>query len=214
MRVVLVDDAVLFRQALAEALEAAHIRVVGQAGDSAAVEALVTRERPDVVVLDVRMPPTHTTEGLDTALRLRTADPRLGVLVLSQYVESRQAMTLLRTGTGGVGYLLKDRVSDLKELVAALHRVAAGRSIIDPDVVERLLDRPREHGPLDELTGREREVLALIAEGRSNAAIASALQLNEKTIEAHVNGVFSKLGLEPASEDNRRVLATLAWLRG
>jgi DNA-binding NarL/FixJ family response regulator len=214
VRVVLVDDAALFRQALAEALEAAEIRVVGQVGDAASVDALVARERPDVVVLDVRMPPTHTTEGLDAALRLRTADPRLGVLVLSQYVESRQAMTLLRSGTGGVGYLLKDRVSDLGELIAALHRVAAGRSVIDPDVVERLLDRPREQGPLDELTGRERDVLGLIAEGRSNAAIASALGLNAKTIEAHVNGVFSKLGLEPAPEDNRRVLAALAWLRG
>jgi DNA-binding NarL/FixJ family response regulator len=213
VRLVVADDAVLLRQAVVEAFTSAGFEVCGQTGDAAQVEDLVAQERPDVVVLDVRMPPTFTTEGLDVALRLRAVDPRIGILVLSQYVESRQAIKLLRSGRGGVGYLLKERVGDLRDLFAAVRRVAAGGSVIDPEVVEQLLGRPRDQGPLDELTPREREVLGLMAEGRSNRAIAEALGLTDKTVEAHVNGVFSKLGLEPAPEDNRRVLAVLAWLR-
>lgn len=213
MRVALADDAVLFRQALAEAFTAAGLEVVGQAGDVSGILAIVDRERPDVVVLDVRMPPTHTTEGLDAALHLRATAPDVGVLVLSQYVETRHAIRLIQSGTDGVGYLLKERVGDLAELIDAVRRVGSGGSVVDPEVVGQLLGRPRRHGPLDELTRRERQVLELMAEGRSNQAIADALGLNGKTIEAHVNGVFSKLGLEPAAEDHRRVLAVLTYLR-
>ncbi len=148
MRLVVVDDAVLLRQAVVEAFAAAGLDVVGQTGDATEVEGIVAREHPDVVVLDVRMPPTFTTEGLDVALRLRQTDPRLGILVLSQYVESRQAIRLLRSGTGGVGYLLKDRVGDLSELIAAVRRVGAGGSAIDSVVVEQLLGRPREQRPV------------------------------------------------------------------
>ena len=213
MRVALADDAVLFRQALAEAFTAAGLEVVGQAGDAAGLMAIVEAERPDVVVVDVRMPPTHTTEGLDAAIALRSSAPEVGVLVLSQYVETRHAIRLIQAGTDGVGYLLKERVGDLAELIDAVRRVGSGGSVIDSEVVGQLLGRARAHGPLDELTRREREVLELMAEGRSNAAIADALGLNEKTVEAHISGVFSKLGLEPAMEDHRRVLAVLTYLR-
>lgn len=213
MRVALADDAVLFRQALAEAFVAAGLDVVGQAGDAEGIFGIVERDRPDVVVLDVRMPPTHTTEGLDAALRLRSEWPDLGILVLSQYVETRHAIRLIQAGTDGVGYLLKERVGNLSELIDAVRRVGMGGSVIDPEVVGQLLGRARQHGPLDELTRREREVLELMAEGRSNQAIADALGLSSKTVEAHVNGVFSKLGLEVAPEDHRRVLAVLTYLR-
>jgi DNA-binding NarL/FixJ family response regulator len=213
MRVALADDAVLFRQALAEAFTAAGLEVVGQAGDAPGLMAIVARDHPDVVVVDVRMPPTHTTEGLEAAIALRGSSPDIGVLVLSQYVETRHAIRLIQAGTDGVGYLLKERVGDLAELIDAVRRVGAGGSVIDPEVVGQLLGRARAHGPLDELTRREREVLELMAEGRSNQAIADALGLNGKTVEAHINGVFSKLGLEPASEDHRRVLAVLTYLR-
>jgi len=213
VRVALADDAVLFRQALAEAFTAAGLEVVGQAGDAAGIIAIAELERPEVVVMDVRMPPTFTTEGLDAALHLRDVAPEVGVLVLSQYVETRHAMRLLQSGTDGIGYLLKERVGDLGELIAAVRRVGSGGSVIDPEVVGQLLGRPRPHGPLDELTPRERQVLGLMAEGRSNQGIADALGLNLKTIEAHINGVFLKLDLEPAPEDHRRVLAVLTYLR-
>ena len=213
MRVALADDAILFRQALAEAFTAAGLEVVGQAGDATGLMAIVERDHPDVVVVDVRMPPTHTTEGLDAAIALRSSAPDVGVLVLSQYVETRHAIRLIQAGTDGVGYLLKERVGDLAELIDAVRRVGAGGSVIDSEVVAQLLGRARTHGPLDELTRREREVLELMAEGRSNGAIAEALGLNPKTVEAHINGVFSKLGLEPAMEDHRRVLAVLTYLR-
>src|SRR5262245_7793393 len=163
--------------------------------------------------MDVRMPPTFTTEGLDAAIRLRSVAPEVGVLVLSQYVETRHAIRLLQSGTDGIGYLLKERVGELGELIAAVRRVGGGGSVIDPEVVGQLLGRPRERGPLDELTPRERQVLELMAEGRSNQGIADALGLNAKTIEAHINGVFLKLDLEPAPEDHRRVLAVLTYLR-
>lgn len=213
MRVALADDAVLFRQALAEAFAAAGLEVVGQAGDAAGIIAIAELERPEVVVMDVRMPPSFTAEGLDAALHLREIVPEVGVLVLSQYVETRHAMRLLQSGTDGIGYLLKERVGDLGELIGAVRRVGSGGSVIDPEVVGQLLGRPRPHGPLDELTPRERQVLELMAEGRSNGGIADALGLNLKTIEAHINGVFLKLDLEPAPEDHRRVLAVLTYLR-
>jgi DNA-binding NarL/FixJ family response regulator len=213
VRIALADDAVLFRQALADALAAADFDVVGQAGSVPELLEIVQKNRPEVAVLDVRMPPTFTTEGLDAALRIRSIAPTVGILVLSQYVETRHAIRLITSGSDGVGYLLKDRVADLAELVAAIRRVGAGGSVIDTEVVAQLLGRPRLHGPLDELTRRERQVLELMAEGRSNQGIADALGVSAKTVETHVNAVFSKLGLEPAPEDHRRVLAVLTFLR-
>jgi DNA-binding NarL/FixJ family response regulator len=198
---------------LAAALAAAGFEVVGQAGDVPELMRLVELEDPDVAVLDVRMPPTHTTEGLEAARRIRTAHPEIAILVLSQYVETRYAVDLLREDPSGVGYLLKDRVTRVADLADAVRRVAAGGSVIDPEVVTRLLGRPRAHSALDELTPREREILGLMAEGRSNQAIADRLSLEVKTVEGHVRAIFSKLDLEPATADHRRVLAVLAYLR-
>lgn len=211
--VVMADDAVLLREALASALAAAGFEVLGQAADADELLPLVDRHLPDVVVLDVRMPPTHTTEGLEAAQRIRDAQPDIGILVLSQYVETRYAVDLLRSDPAGIGYLLKERVSRVEQLADAVRRVHAGESVIDPEVVARLLGRPRQPGPLDELTPRERDVLALMAEGRSNRGIADALVLDGKTVEGHVSNIFGKLQLEPATEDHRRVLAVLAYLR-
>jgi DNA-binding NarL/FixJ family response regulator len=160
------------------------------------------------------MPPTHTTEGLEAARRIRADHPAIAILVLSQYVETRYAVDLIRDDPAGVGYLLKERVMRLEDLTDAVRRVAAGGSVIDPEVVARLLGRRRSHSPLDELTSREREILALMAEGRSNAAIAERLTLEVRTVEGHVRTIFSKLNLEPTFEDHRRVLAVLAYLRG
>jgi DNA-binding NarL/FixJ family response regulator len=213
VRIVLADDAVLLREALAGALAAAGFHVVGQAADVQGLLALVDRESPDVVVVDVRMPPTHTTEGLEAARRIRADHPTIAILVLSQYVETRYAVDLLREDPAGIGYLLKDRVTRVADLADAVRRVAAGGSVIDPEVVARLLGRQRGHSPLDELTPREREILGLMAEGRSNQAIADRLVLEVKTVEGHVRAIFSKLALEPAAEDHRRVLAVLAYLR-
>ena len=214
LRIVLADDAVLLREALAAALAASGFEVVGQAADVPELLTLVDRERPDVAVVDVRMPPSHTTEGLEAAQRIRAAHPGTAVLVLSQYVETRYAVELIRDDPAGVGYLLKDRVARLSDLSDAVQRVAGGGSVIDPEVVARLLGRRRRHSPLDELTPRERQILALMAEGRSNLAIAEQLSLEVKTVEGHVGAIFSKLSLEPASGDHRRVLAVLAYLRG
>lgn len=213
IRIVLADDAVLLREALAAALAAAGFEVVGQAADVAGLMTLVARERPDLAVIDVRMPPTHTTEGLEAARQLRASHPGIAILVLSQYVETRYAVDLLREDPSGIGYLLKDRVTRVTDLADAVRRVAAGGSVIDPEVVARLLGRPRHHSPLDELTPRERDILALMAEGRSNQAIADRLGLELKTVEGHVRAIFGKLGLEPDAEDHRRVLAVLAYLR-
>jgi DNA-binding NarL/FixJ family response regulator len=212
-RIVLADDAILLREALAAALAAAGFEVVGQAGDVPELIRLVDRELPDVAVLDVRMPPTHTTEGLEAARLIRAAHPGIAILVLSQYVETRYAVDLLRDDPSGVGYLLKDRVTRVADLADAVRRVAAGGSVIDPEVVSRLLGRQRGHSALDELTPREREILGLMAEGRSNQAIADRLVLEIKTVEGHVRAIFGKLNLEPAAEDHRRVLAVLAYLR-
>lgn len=213
LRVVLADDAVLLREALASSLATAGFEVIGQAADAAELLGLLDSVEPDVIVLDVRMPPTHTTEGLEAARQIRRARPGVGILVLSQVIETRHAVDLLRDDPSGVGYLLKDHVTRIAELADAVRRVARGESVIDPDVVARLLGRPRAHTPLDELTAREREILALMAEGRSNAGIADHLILDPKTIEGHVTRVFSKLGLEPAVGDHRRVLAVLTYLR-
>jgi DNA-binding NarL/FixJ family response regulator len=213
MRVILADDNALFREALAAALVSAGLEVVGQAGDVPGLLDLVRDAAPQLAVVDIRMPPTHTTEGLDAALEIRRARPAVGVLLLSNVIETRHVLQLLRDTPDGIGYLLKDRVGNLAELVDAIRRVAAGGSAVDPEVISRLLGRARAHGPLDELTPRERSVLELMAEGRSNAAIADRLDLTEKTIEGHVRIILSKLGLEPDAGDHRRVLAVLTYLR-
>jgi DNA-binding NarL/FixJ family response regulator len=213
MRVVLAEDSALFREALASALASAGLEVVGQTGDADGLLTMVGAARPDVVIVDVRMPPTHTTEGLDAAVRIRADHPTVGVLILSQVVETRHVVRLLRDSPRGMGYLLKDRVARLEEFVDAVKRVGSGGSVVDPELVATLLGRPREKGPLDDLTPRERDVLELMAEGRSNAAIAARLGLTEKTVESNVRVILSKLGLEPAAEDHRRVLAVLTYLR-
>jgi serine/threonine-protein kinase len=212
-RIVLADDAVLLREALAAGLRASGFEVVGQAGDVDGLLRLVDGEVPDVAIVDVRMPPTHTTEGLEAARTIRSRHPRMSILVLSQYVETRYAVDLIRDDPAGIGYLLKDRVTRLEDLADAVHRVAEGGSVIDPEVVGRLLGRPRRHSPIDELTPREREILGLMAEGRSNQGIADRLVLELKTVEGHVRQIFSKLALEPSSDDHRRVLAVLTFLK-
>ena len=213
MRVVIADDAVLFREGLARVLEAAGIQVVAQVGDAERLLARVRTDPPEAVVVDIRMPPTHTTEGLDAARRIRTDHPDVGVLVLSQYVEPHHAIQLLQGGAQGVGYLLKDRVADVAEVADALRRVAGGGSVIDPEVVAQLVGRRRTRDPIQQLTNRERQVLALMAEGRSNQAICQRLYLSPKTVEAHVHSIFTRLGLHATPDDHRRVLAVLAFLR-
>lgn len=213
LRIVLADDAVLLREALAASLSAAGFEVVGQAADAEELLALVDHAAPDVLVVDVRMPPTHSTEGLEASRRIRREHPEIAILLLSQYIETRYAVELLRENPAGIGYLLKDRVTRINDLAEAVRRVAAGGSVIDPEVVARLLGRQREHTPLDELTAREREILGLMAEGLSNNGIADRLVLDPKTIEGHVTRIFAKLGLEPTHADHRRVLAVLSYLR-
>jgi DNA-binding NarL/FixJ family response regulator len=214
VRIVLADDATFFRDTLAAALRSESFEVVGQAGDVPGLLRLVDDTRPDVAIVDVRMPPTHTTEGLEAAERIRSDHPDVGLLILSNAVETRHVLQLLRDAPEGIGYLLKDRVTDLAEFVAAVRRIGTGGSVVDSEVVSVLLGRARRLGPLDELTERERSVLALMAEGRSNLAIAERLGLTEKTVEGNVRVILSKLGLEPAVEDHRRVLAVLTFLRG
>ena len=213
MQVMIADDAVLFREGLARVLEAAGIGVAAQVGDAEQLLARVRASPPDAVVVDIRMPPTHTREGLDAAQRIRAEHPQVGVLVLSQYVEPHHAIQLLQDGASGVGYLLKDRVADVNEVVDAVRRVAAGGSVIDPEVVAQLVSRRRTCDPIQGLSERERQVLALMAEGRSNQAICERLFLSPKTVEAHVHSIFTRLDLHPAPDDHRRVLAVLAFLR-
>ena len=214
MNVVLADDAVLFRQGLARLLDEAGFDVVGQAGDVDELLDLVERTSPDVAVVDIRMPPSHTTEGLEGAGRILAEHPATGVVVLSQYVEPDYALRLVRDQPGRVGYLLKERITDIDELTDAVTRVARGGFVIDPSVVAGLLERAGRHDRLQDLSDRERDVLRLMAEGRSNPAIADRLFLALRTVESHVRSIFVKLDLQPEPEDHRRVLAVLAYLRG
>jgi DNA-binding NarL/FixJ family response regulator len=213
MRVALADDAVILREGLARLLTEAGFEVVGLAADADELLELVERSRPDVAVVDIRMPPTHTDEGLRAARAIRERWPTIGILVLSQHVNTRYALELLSAGTDGVGYLLKERVADLAELSASLNRVAQGGSVLDPAVVGQLVGRPRrDQNPLAHLTDREREVLALMAEGRSNRAIAERLFVTEHTVEKHVKSIFGTLRLPQSADDHRRVLAVVTYL--
>jgi DNA-binding NarL/FixJ family response regulator len=213
VRVIVADDSVLFREGLARVLEGAGFEVVGQASNADELDRIVSQVKASLVILDIRMPPTQTDEGLVAAKRIRREHPEMGVLLLSQYVESHHALELLGQSPDHVGYLLKDRVADLGEFVDAVRRVGNGGSAVDPQVVSHLLGRKRSRDLVEDLTDRERSVLGLMAEGRSNDAIASALKISPKTLEAHIGTIYSKLGLEPAGGDHRRVLAVLNYLR-
>ncbi|HSK16088.1 MAG TPA: response regulator transcription factor, partial [Gaiellaceae bacterium] len=202
------------RKGLARVLGEAGMEVVAQVGDADALHHAVHRERPDVAVVDVRMPPTQTDEGARAAREIRERHPEIGILVLSQVVEAKHALDLFSEHPEGFGYLLKDRVLEVDEFVESVRRVARGGTAVDPEVVAQLVGRRRSPDPLEELTPREREVLGLMAEGRSNQAICSALFLSPKTVETHVHAIFTKLGLMTDPDDHRRVLAVLAYLRG
>jgi serine/threonine-protein kinase len=213
MRVVIADDELLLREGLARLLSEAGFEVAGKAGTGDELMRLVEVIRPDVALVDIKMPPTHTDEGLVAAREIRRAYPEVGVLVLSHYLESSYAMRLLEEHPERMGYLLKERVSDVAVLADALRRIAEGESVVDPTIVSRLVHRPRDPDPLADLTERELEVLSQLAEGRSNHGVGAALFLSPKTVESHVRQIFMKLGLEGAPDDHRRVLAVLAYLR-
>jgi DNA-binding NarL/FixJ family response regulator len=213
MRVVVADDSVLLREGVVRLLEENGFDVVAQAGDAEDLIRKVKAHKPDVAVVDIRMPPTNTDDGLRAALEIRAELPDTGVLVLSQYVEEGYALDLVGESAGGVGYLLKDRVADVDRFVDSVKRVADGGSALDPEVVSQLVGRARRDDPLEELTPREREVLELMAEGRSNHAIAEHMIVTERAVEKHVTSIFVKLDLAPAPADHRRVLAVLAFLR-
>jgi DNA-binding NarL/FixJ family response regulator len=212
MRVVLGEDSVLLREGIARLLKDAGFDVVAQAGDADDLLRKVRAHKPDVAIVDIRMPPTHTDEGLRAAQIIRAELPNTAVLVLSQYVEQDYAVQLLSESAEGVGYLLKDRVADVDRFIDAIRRVADGGSALDPEVVSQMLGRRRSAGPLTELTPREREVISLMAEGRSNHAIAAELVITDRAVEKHVTGIFSKLNLLSTADDHRRVLAVLAYL--
>jgi DNA-binding NarL/FixJ family response regulator len=213
VRVVVAEDVMLTREGIVRVLADAGVEVVGEAADVDGLMRAVATRKPDCVVVDIRMPPTSTDEGIVAAQRIRELHPGVGVLVLSQYVEPGYALRLLEEQAGGTGYLLKDRVGDPAVLVDALRRLRDGDTVVDPAIVSRLLGRRRVPDPVEELSGREREVLALVAEGLSNAAIAGRLFISERTVEAHVKQVFAKLAIDRSPETNRRVLAVLAFLR-
>jgi DNA-binding NarL/FixJ family response regulator len=212
MRIVIAEDSALLRDGLVRMLEANEHEVVASVGDAAELVSVVDAQRPDLVVLDVRMPPTHTDEGIRAALELRSRWPELAVLVLSQYVEENYASDLLSGDLGGIAYVLKDRVTDVSDFLETVGRVGAGGTVIDPEVVSQLLARTRRHEPLEDLTPREREVLSLMAEGRSNVAIAEKLVITQRAVEKHVKSIFQKLRLPQAETDHRRVLAVLRYL--
>ena len=213
MRVVIADDATILREGAARLLQDAGFDVVGQAGDADDLMRKVRAHKPDVAIVDVRMPPDNTDDGLRAAVAIRSELPGTGILLLSQYVEDRYLAQLLADGAQGVGYLLKDRVADVGRLTEAVQRVGDGGSVLDPEVVQQMLGRARDRGPLDTLSGREKEVLGLMAEGRTNRAIAGELYVSERSVERHVTSIFNKLDLPAGEEDHRRVLAVLAYLR-
>jgi DNA-binding NarL/FixJ family response regulator len=212
MRVVVADDSALLREGLVRLLAEAGVDVVASAGDADELQAAVAAQRPDVAIIDIRMPPTFTHEGAQAAGRLRVAWPDLGILLLSQSIESRYALELARTHPVGFGYLLKDHIVDMSTLIDAVQRVASGGTVLDPEIVAHFLNRQAGRSRLDELSEREGDVLRLMAEGRSNSAIARALVLTEKTVETHISSIFSKLGLLQEPDDHRRVLAVRAWM--
>jgi DNA-binding NarL/FixJ family response regulator len=212
MRVVIADDATLVREGLARLLTEAGFEVVGEASDASRLISLVRARQPDVAIVDIRMPPTHTDEGLAAASEIREGYPHTGVLVLSQYLEPQYVMRLVEQEPSGVGYLLKERIGRIDQLTDAVRRVASGECVVDPMVVGELLERERRAEPIAELTPRERQILGLMAEGRSNQGIREALWLSPKTVETHIRSLFNKLGLRDTPEDNRRVLAVLAYL--
>lgn len=212
MRVVVADDSALLREGLARLLAEAGIEVVASVADGPGLEAVLSREQVDLAIIDIRMPPTFTHEGAQVAMRLRATQPKLGILLLSQAIESRYALELARTHPTAFGYLLKDRVVDVATLIDAVQRVASGGTVLDPDIVAHFLGRQTARDRLRDLTDREREVLALMAEGRSNSAIARQLVLTEKTVETHIASILSKLDLRPEPDDHRRVLAVRAWM--
>jgi DNA-binding NarL/FixJ family response regulator len=213
MRIVIADDAVLLREGAARLLEEAGFEVVGQAADAEDLLRKVRAHKPDVAIIDVRMPPENADDGLRAALAIRDEQPDVGILLLSQYVEDRYLAELLGGGAEGVGYLLKDRLADVERLTEAVERVAAGGSVLDPEVVAQMVGRRRTDGPLESLTDRERDVLNLMAEGRTNRAIAAELFVSERAVERHVTSIFTKLDLPPSERDHRRVFAVLAYLR-
>jgi DNA-binding NarL/FixJ family response regulator len=213
VRVVIGEDQALLREGIVRLLEEAGFDVVGQAGDAVDLRRKVGAHKPDVAVIDIQMPPTRTDDGLRAAIDIRSAHPCTRVLVLSQYVEERYAVDLIGECAEGVGYLLKDRVGDLDEFADAVRRVGEGGSVLDPEVVTRMLARPRRQDPVQDLSPRERDVLELMAQGRSNQGIAEKLWITESAVEKHVTAIFEKLGLERDFEDHRRVLAVLAFLR-
>lgn len=213
VRVVLVDDAVLIREGIARILEDRGVEVVAQLDDAERLTQVVADVAPDVVITDIRMPPTNTDEGLRAAVEVKQTHPEVGVLVLSQYLQTRSALGLLQTTVGGVGYLLKERVTDAGEFVQSVLRIAAGESVVDPEVTAALLRLRRDPGPLELLTDRETEVLDAMAQGRSNHSIADALSMNVKTVETHVRSVFAKLGLHESPDENRRVRAVIAYIQ-
>jgi DNA-binding NarL/FixJ family response regulator len=213
VRVVLADDTMLLREGVALLLAQAGFDVVSQADEADELVAAVGEHAPEVAIVDLRMPPTFTDEGLQAALRIRSAHPDVGVLVLSNHADVGLAMKLLENGAEGIGYMLKDRVADLEDFADAIRRVAAGGSVLDPTIVSQLLGKRRADGPLDDVTPREREVLELMAEGRSNQGIAERLDISERAVQKHVTTIFDKLGIPASTEDHRRVLAVLTFLR-